>query len=99
KLPSRIVSRECSAAAIDSFLQFGAGDKLRHFLGRNFQRSAGLWIASGSRLARTHGKGSETYECYLAALLQRRYNTVDRGIQSVARLNFRNLRVFRDLVN
>src|SRR3989442_96819 len=87
------------SASIDSFLQLGAGNELRHFLGRNLQRSTGLGIAAGSRFTRTYRKRSKTNQRHLVSLLQRRHNTVERGIQSIARLDFGNLRVSRDLVN
>lgn len=84
----RFHMRSALAAAIDGFLQFGAGNELRNFLGRNLQRSSGLWIATGSRLARTHRESSETNQRHFVPLLQRRHHTVERGIESIARLDF-----------
>ena len=87
------------AASIDGFLQFSAGDKLRHFLGRNLQRRAGLRIASGSRLARTYRKRSEADQCDFAALLQRLHDTIERRIESVACLDLGNLGILGDLID
>jgi len=87
------------SAPVNGLLQLSPGDELRYLLGRNFQRSSSLWIAAGSRLARTYGKGSEADQRHFASLLQRRHNAVERRIQSIARLDLGNLCVFRDLVS
>src|SRR5215467_3271744 len=87
------------AAAVDGFLEFRPGNELRDFLGRNFQRSSGLRIPAGSRFARADRKSAKTNQRHFASLLQRRFNAVERRIQSIACLDFGYFRILCDLVD
>src|SRR2546427_8352147 len=82
-LPS-VSAAKILAAAVDGFFQFRAGDELCNFFGRNFQRRTGLGITAGSRLARADREGTEADQGHFAPFLQRRYNSVERGIESIA---------------
>src|SRR5438445_12617525 len=97
-LPS-VSAAKILAAAVDGFFQFRAGDELCNFFGRNFQRRTGLGITAGSRLARADREGTEADQGHFASFLQRRYNSVERGIESIACLDLGDLGVLRDLVD
>ena len=67
---SRIDSDEVElTAAIDRFLQFGSCNELRNFLGWNFQRNAGLRIASRSSFSRADRERAESNQRDFSALL------------------------------
>src|SRR2546426_8559239 len=96
---SVVLAKRHLTATVDGFFQLRAGNELCDFFGRNFQRRAGLGVTAGSRLSRADGEGAESDQCHFASLLQRRYNSIERGIESITCLDFGHFRILRDLVN
>ena len=84
---------------VNGFFQRFTSFETRLFGSRDFQRLAGLRVATGTSWAVSHGEGAETYQNNGVAGLESASDGFDYSVQRTASSSFRDISGCSDSIN
>jgi len=96
--PTRI-GKKPKSSLVNGFFQCFTGFETWFFGCRDFQRLTGLWVATDTSRAVSHGERTETYQNNGVASLQSASDGFDYSVQRTASSSFRDISGCSDSIN